>query len=83
LGARSMLLSGLKKDFERRGEVRNREGEEEFMKGLEIVWEKLDLGDMRSVMAFNGKVLETYAPYFPSFSFRSLPGIDIVVSQRA
>jgi hypothetical protein len=78
-----MLLSGLKKDFERRGEVRNREGEEEFMKGLEIVWEKLDLGDMRSVMAFNGKVLETYAPYFPSFSFRSLPGIDIVVSQRA
>ena len=52
--AREAMLSQLDKDFLERNGVG--EQDREFKKNLEIVWEGLDLSEMRSVYGFIGRV---------------------------
>ncbi|KAL7417321.1 hypothetical protein BDY24DRAFT_166273 [Mrakia frigida] len=60
LKAREVLLSKLDKDFLERNGVK--EEDREFKRNLEIVWEGLDLSEMRSVYAFVERVKAKY-PY--------------------
>jgi hypothetical protein len=56
LKARKQMLSQLDKDFLERNGGRVGEEDREFKKSLEIVWEGLDLSEMRSVYGFVGRV---------------------------
>jgi hypothetical protein len=54
--ARKQMLSQLDKDFLERNGGRVGEEDREFKKNLEIVWEGLDLSEMRSVYGFVDRV---------------------------